>query len=347
MESNNGRMLIVVGVVGVVLGLLLGMLLFWVVFPVEWTDANSYDLSPQAKADYVTLVADSFSLDKNPERAARYLQPWRTEEKAQAMADAIAMAEAEARPDKAQSIQDLALVLGISVSGEGAQVPAVPEPTPQPGFFDRIRVPCLVFFFVLLILVLGWIGFRTALKRRTATAATAQPSVRQVSVPAPSEDWEGIGQPPLGHFFTTYELGEDTYDDSFSIETPMGEFLGECGVGISETIGSADPDKVTAFEVWLFDKSDIRTITKVLMSEHAYQDDALRARLASKGEAILAQPGAPFMLETTGLQVRVDVTELIYGEGEGDVPAKGFYDKLTVELVAMAKPPASDDRTLS
>jgi hypothetical protein len=126
----------------------------------------------------------------------------------------------------------------------------------------------------------------------------------------------------------------------------MGEFLGECGVGISETIGAGDPDKVTAFEVWLFDKSDIRTITQVLMSEHAYQDDALRARLASKGEAVLAQPGAPFMLETTGLQVRVDVTELIYGEGEEDAPAKSFFDKLTVELAAMTKPPASGDSTL-
>ena len=346
MESNNVRMLIIVGVAGVVLGLLLGMLLFWVVFPVEWTDANSYDLSPQAKAAYVTLVADSFNLDKDPARAASFLQSWTAEEKSQAMADAISVAEAGAQTDKAQAIQDLALVLGVSVSEEAAAVPVAPEATPQPGFFDRIRVPCLVFFFVLLILVLAWIGFRTALKRRSAAAATPQPTVRPVAVPAPSEDWEGIGQPPLGHFFTTYELGEDTYDDSFSIETPMGEFLGECGMGISETIGSADPDKVTAFEVWLFDKSDIRTITKVLMSEHAYQDDALRARLASKGEAMLAQPGAPFMLETTGLQVRVDVTDLIYGEGEGDVPAKSFFDKLTVELVAMAKPPTSDDSTL-
>jgi hypothetical protein len=346
MKLNNTGMLVIVGVVGVVLGLLLGMLLFWVVFPVEWTDANSYDLSPEAKADYVTLVADSFSLDKDPNRAGRYLQGWTAEEKSQAMADAAAMAEAEARPDKAQMIEDLAMVLGVPAAAAGPEVPVTPEPTPQPGFFDRIRVPCLVFFAVLLVLVLGWIGFRAAVRRRTEAAATPQPTIQPVAVAAPAEDWEGVGQPPLGHFFTTYELGEDTYDDSFSIETPMGEFLGECGVGISETIGTADPDKVTAFEVWLFDKSDIRTITQVLMSEHAYQDDALRARLASKGDAVLAQPGAPFMLETSGLQIRVDVTELIYGQGEEDVPPKSFFDKLTVELVAMTKPPASDDSAL-
>jgi hypothetical protein len=147
----------------------------------------------------------------------------------------------------------------------------------------------------------------------------------------------------LGHFFTTYELGEDTYDESFSIETPMGEFLGECGVGISEIIGTGEPDKVTAFEVWLFDKSDIRTVTKVLMSEHSFHDDALRARLASKGEAVWAQPGSPFTLETSGLRVTVNVTELAYGEGE--LPPQSFFSRLTVELVAAAKPMETDAST--
>jgi hypothetical protein len=171
-------------------------------------------------------------------------------------------------------------------------------------------------------------------------AAPVQPSVQPVVVEAPpAEDWEGVGQPPLGHFITTYELGEDTYDESFSIETQMGEFLGECGVGISEMIGVGDPAKVTAFEVWLFDKSDIRTVTKVLMSEHAYHDETLRGRLASKGEAVLVEPGSPFVLETSSLQVRVDVTELVYGDDE--MPAGSFFSKLTVELVATTKPAAS------
>jgi hypothetical protein len=172
--------------------------------------------------------------------------------------------------------------------------------------------------------------------RRRAAATPQAPAARTVSVAPLAEEWAGEGQPPLGHFITTYQLGENSYDESFSIETPTGEFLGECGVGISETIGTGDPDKVTAFEVWLFDKSDIRTVTKVLMSEHAFQDDALRARLASKGEAVLAKQGSPLLLETSGLQVSVDITELAYGEGEP--PPKSFFSKLTVELVAMVRP---------
>jgi hypothetical protein len=333
------RNLIVGIVVGLVLGLLLGMALFWGLFPVRWTDAHSYDLAPDAKAEYVALVADSFKLNNNPAQAAKYFSGWTDEEKQQAFGDAQAMYEAEGQPGKAQNVKDLAMVLGVS------EVPPTPPEKPQ-GLLERLRVPCLVFFVVLLVLVLGWIGLRVAMRRRAA-APSPVPTVR-VSRPVPAapsvEEWEGVGQPPLGHFFTTYQLGEDTYDESFSIETPMGEFLGECGVGISETIGASEPDKVTAFEVWLFDKSDIRTVTKVLMSDNAFHDDALRAKLASKGEAVLAQPGAPFTLETSGLQVRVDITELVYGDG--DLPPNSFFSRLTIELVAMAKPPEAGGSTL-
>jgi hypothetical protein len=328
MEMINRRNLIIGIVVGLVLGLLLGMGLFWGLFPVQWTDAQPYDLAPQARAVYIGLVADSYKLYKDPAQAAAYLEGWNPEDKQQAVADAIAMYEAEGRPDQVQAVQDLQMVLGIG------EVPPVP-PEQAPGLWDRIRVPCLVFLVVLLVLVLGWIGYRQAVKRRMVVEKPAPVVGRAPAVPR-AEEWVGVGQPPLGHFFTTYKLGEDTYDESFSVETPMGEFLGECGVGISETIGQGEPDKVTAFEVWLFDKSDIRTVTKVLMSDYAFRNDSLRAKLASKGEAVLAQPGVPFTLETSGLEVRVDVTELDYGEG--NLPPDSFFSKLTVELVALAKP---------
>lgn len=332
MELINRTNLIVGAVVGLIVGLLLGMALFWGLFPVQWTDAYSYDLAPEAKSEYVALVADSYKLNRDPARAAKFLEAWEPEEKQQAFAAAIEKYEAEARPEQVQAIKDLRMVLGIS------EAPPTP-PEEKVGLWERIRVPCLIFVVVLLALVLGYIGYRQAMKRRAAVKAV-EPAAKRPPAVARAEEWEGVGQPPLGHFFTTYKLGEDTYDESFSIETPMGEFLGECGVGISETIGMGEPDQVTAFEVWLFDKSDIRTITKVLMSEHAFSDDSLRAKLASKGEAILAQPGAPFTLETTGLQVQAEVTELHYGEG--DSPPNSFFSKLTVELMATAKPAESD-----
>lgn len=338
MRLSERRSLVIGLVVGLILGLLLGMLLFWGLFPVKWTDAHSYDLAPESRAEFVGLVAESYQLNRDPAEASAYLASWTAEEKQQAVADAIAMYEQQGQPDKVQAVEDLALVLGISLE-------ATPTPEEPPGILERVRIPCLVFFGVLLVLVLGWIGLRVALKQRRAASSPAPtpavtPAVAPVgAVPppaAPAEDWAGAGQPPLGHFFTTYQLGEDAYDESFSIETPMNQFLGECGVGISETIGEGDPDKVTAFEVWLFDKSDIRTVTKVVMSDYAFHDEELRAGLASKGEAVLAQPGVPFTLETSGLLVRVDITDLVYGEAD-DMPPRSFFSKLTVELVALPK----------
>ena len=60
------------------------------------------------------------------------------------------------------------------------------------------------------------------------------------------------------------------------------------------------------------------------------------ARLAPKGEVVLAEVGVPFVLETTGLQVQVTVTDLQYGEGQ--TPPRSFFRQLTLGLVAMAKP---------
>jgi hypothetical protein len=326
----------VIGLVGIILGLLLGMALFWGPFAVKWTDAQPYHLSPPARAEFVGLVADSFTVYRDLDLAASHLETWNSEELEQAFGDAVDLYQAENRPDKVQAIKDLAMVLDVSLPAVG-ELPPV-EPPAEGGLWERVRVPCLVFLVVLLVLVLGWVGFRVALRQRTASRGepVAEPSAAPV---ARSQPWESAGQPPLGHFFTTYQLGEDTYDESFSIETPMGEFLGECGVGISDTLGNGDPDKVTAFEVWLFDKSDIRTVTQVLMSDHAFNDSAFRSKLSAKGDLVLAEPGATLRLETTGLQVDVKVSELVYGQG--DQPAKSFFSKLTIELVASAKSPDS------
>jgi hypothetical protein len=134
---------------------------------------------------------------------------------------------------------------------------------------------------------------------------------------------------------TTYMVGDDLYDDSFSIDTPTGEFLGECGVGISETVGVGEPKRVTAFEIWLFDKNDIQTVTKVIMSEHAHDDDKLRMRLESKGELVLAEPGKQILLETATLQLEARIIDMAYGECAA--PDLSFFERLTLELAIWPK----------
>jgi hypothetical protein len=134
---------------------------------------------------------------------------------------------------------------------------------------------------------------------------------------------------------TTYMLGDDLYDDSFSIDAPTGEFLGECGVGISETIGVGDPKKVTAVEVWLFDKNDIQTVTKVLMSTHAFNDPNIRQRLLAKGEPQVVEPGKRILLETASLQMEARIVDASYGGGA--LPNNSYFDRLTLELAVWPK----------
>jgi hypothetical protein len=127
----------------------------------------------------------------------------------------------------------------------------------------------------LLIGLVGVVGWYTATRRGALPAVPPEPPVLEMPEGAPATWMEGAQ--PVAQFTSKYRPGDVGYDDSFSIDTPAGDFLGECGVGMSETIGVGDPKKITALEVWLFDKNDIRTVTKVLMSEHSFYDDALRA----------------------------------------------------------------------
>lgn len=137
-------------------------------------------------------------------------------------------------------------------------------------------------------------------------------------------------EPPIAQWMTTYLKGDDLYDDSFSIDAINGEFLGECGVGIAEAIGVGEPKRVSAFEIWLFDKNDIQTVTKVLMSEYLFNDQASHNRLAAKGEPILGGPGAQFIMQTETLQMLVRVVDLNYGIGA--LPDNSYFDRLSLEL---------------
>lgn len=154
----------------------------------------------------------------------------------------------------------------------------------------------------------------------------------------PEEDFgqAAVAEPPaaeaLGTFRTIYNLGDDIYDNSFSIESPSGDFLGECGVGIGDVMGAGEPKKVSAFEVWLFDKNDIQTVTKVLMSKYAHNDETTRTQLAAKGDPILAENGAVVTLETELLVVEARIVDMSYGQSA--LPAESFFDQMTIEINA-------------
>jgi hypothetical protein len=171
---------------------------------------------------------------------------------------------------------------------------------------------------------------------RRSGAATPAQQAADASRAVEKTDYVAMGEaPPVAQYVTTYVIGDDLFDDSFSIDSPSGEFLGECGVGISETIGVGDPKKVTAFEVWMFDKNDIQTVTKVLMSPHAFNDAGFRSKLEAKGELVPVQPQKQIVLETQTLQMIATVSDMQYGQGA--LPDGSYFERLTLELAIWSK----------
>jgi len=341
MQVSGQRAIIVAAVGFFVVGLLIGWLAIgWWLWPVKWYDADPIDLRESARRDYVAMVADSYAVTRDLQMARQRLAGWPDDEVSRTLADLNAGYTKQGRGAEAQRIKDLTNSLGVKPA-QGTPAAAVistpaAAPTTAPetkSTLSTILAVCGILVAVLLVIAGGALGWSYMQKRRASQLG----KLVQPVMPAPAMGEMPAGPQALGTFVTSYNLGDSGYDDCFPIETSGGEFLGECGVGVSETLGEGDPPAVTAFEVWLFDKSDIRTVTKVLMSEHAYNDEELRAKLAPKGELVLAQPGQVITLETAALQVQAEIKDLAYAAGEA--PEQGQFARLTMELVAMAKEP--------
>jgi hypothetical protein len=239
-----------------------------------------------------------------------------------------------------QRLDNLAAALGV----QPQVVP--PEPATQPTTSStllRRLVPILGIVVAVALLIAGVMVGVPLLRGERGPEETAKPPGRRpgpvgLAAEEPEAGLQSRYGEPLGRFIADYTLGQDNYDQSFNIESSKSEFLGECGMGISEIIGEGAPASVTAFEVWLFDKNDIRTVTKVLMSKYAYHDDALRAKLAPKGEAVLVEPGKDIVLETASLRVDAEISEMAYDEK--GAPPQSYFTKLTVSLTPRLKTPS-------
>lgn len=317
------RKSVIAGIAGIV-GLVIGLYWAWIVQPVEWTGVP---ISGAAEADqvrYLRLVADVYNNERNPQKVQEALAGWPN-------ADQKICELANASLDAGERGRLEAIAFLINQQGCAA-APVVDGAADEGGGFGQLLLLGVIF-----LILVGAIFF--ALNRRNALLPQAGPAPAYDDVPAAppvvSRADAGATAVPIARFRTTYTRGHDAYDDSFSIENAMGDFLGECGVGISESIGSELPKNVAAFEVWLFDKNDIRTITKVVMSDHAFFDDAIKAKLQTKGEQVLAREGETVVLETASLIINAEVTDMQYGSGT--LPPQSYFDTITFELSAWQK----------
>ncbi len=349
------------GIVGFVIGLIIGLpILGWGLVPVKWKDLDATTLRQDLKDQYLCMVVDSYRVNQNGELAkARLDAMGESLQKSPYLLDTLQKGGCNYAPDDMSVLALKSALLGTipSISGTPQTTGTiVPIPTATPAASKSgtsgwlLGVLCAVF-----LLIGGTLAYIFLIRNRR-THDEVPPSAPEEDFATPVDEVENdepyaksyvksesqipshVSAPsegPVAHFVTTYVIGDDLYDDSFSIDAPSGEFLGECGVGISDTIGVGDPKKVTAFEVWLFDKNDIQTVTKVLMSSHAINDPAIRQRLASKGEPILVEPGQKILLETATLQLEAHVIEMVYGQGA--LPSGSFFERMTLELAVYPK----------
>jgi len=322
---NAHKMKITLGA-GVILGLAVGLLVGWVIWPTSYYNATPNMLRQDFRDDYLAWVARQYAANGDLAQAQERLGVTYWDESPSAILMQVAQ---ERGGQDSQDLETLAVAL---------QQAPIPAPGDQPTLLQRLRPALQVCGIGLIVVALAGLGYlslsrmRSREPRHVSERAVASQQVEPVG-------WEEL-PPPVTQFKTTYTLGDDFYDPSFSIEGETGDFMGECGVGISEAIGVGDPKKVTAMEVWLFDKNDIHTVTKVLMSEFAFEDESLRAKLAAKGDLVPAEPGQELVLETATLELRARVVNLEYGQGQ--LPPQSFFHRLTLDLGVWIKPGAEE-----
>jgi len=330
-EIKIGRESLIWLVIGLVVGVIIGLpILGWWVFPVEWYDADPFDLRQQHKEAYISMLADSYTLNTNVALARQRVEGWDPKD----LGQVIGQLKAKSDGAQGQRLDNLAAALGVQAEMATPE-PAVQETTIRA--LARRLAPILGIVLAAVLVIAGVIVGTSVLRERRpeepAKLGRQPPPMQQAAQP------EDVGE-PLGHFIARYTLGQDSYDQSFPIESPSGEFLGECGMGISEIVNAGPPANITAFEAWLFDKNDIRTLTKVLMSKYAYDDDALRAKLAPKGEAILVEPGKAIVLETATLRVDAEISEIEYGNEAA--PPQSYFTRLTLSLTPSLRAPSEE-----
>jgi hypothetical protein len=321
----------VAAVLGLILGLILGLVYAYQLNPIVWTDEPMSNTRLDLQKDFLRMSMDSYRVNGDEALAVQRYQ--QLEGNGPAILQAV-----KAEPGKVDQNVIAAFEQVLKKQGAYNAQAAQAGTTEQPasGGASSIVAIAAVIGGIIAVAVLAGAAFWLLRGTRRGGELTPQQQAADFTRSIEKTDYVAAGQePPVAQYVTTYVLGDDLFDDSFSIDSPSGEFLGECGVGISETIGVGDPKRVTAFEVWMFDKNDIQTVTKVLMSAHAFRDPAIRNKLEAKGELVEIGPGRQVVLETQTLQMVATVADMQYGQPP--LPDSSYCDRLTLELAIWSK----------
>ena len=348
-------------------GLILGLIVGWGIWPVKWSSASAENLRPDLRLDYLRNAVTTYTLTGDQMKAAQaYGELGKAGESTlEELRAAPGFLNEEQINRYAAALKLPAAAVSENATTSPTQPAAVEETPAVTTETGKKSNGLLTLGLVLLgILVVGaYLVYRFFFKERAEGDTKPLPEAAAVRVPnvvpmrsqasqttprpaaVPAADFaqpvheepkktsapaSAMGGQPIAQFMTTYSFGDDLYDESFTFDAPNGEFLGESGVSISDLIGVGEPKKICAFDIWLFDKNDVQTVTKVLMSTHAFNNAAIRQRLELRGEPILAQPGRQIVMETATLRLEARIVDVLYGDLP--LPEESYFKRCTVDL---------------
>jgi len=354
-------------ILGCLIGGGVGLYYAWRINPAVYGEgAFPDDLAPGYKSHYLDMVVDSYIVNRQVDYAKNRLQAFSNKEVITALGERSVAFVANGQAVEAQAVNDLAAelsrannwdpnvvvaaqvsTLAVKYQSDAAKSQAVntfgaslgvvpaagtappaaeaeqpaaegqaPPPAEEPGGLNVMTIVYCLLGLLLVVVVVLLIGNWYFKKSRSGPKG-------------PQIEWdEREGPPPIMQWSGTYTLGQDNYDEFFTVETPNGDFLGESGVGILEAVPGTSPKQVTAFDVGLFDKTDITTLSRVLMTPQAYNNPSVQAKIEANpmAEAVLAEPGKEFSLETSALRVTATIDELEFGG------ANEYFEKLKMSL---------------
>ncbi|MEN8171316.1 MAG: hypothetical protein ABFS03_00385 [Chloroflexota bacterium] len=327
----------ILALVAFLVGLFIGWIVIgWGLWPLKWVDASPSYLETTWQEDYLRMAIDSYGVKDDDNKAK---QRWDgLGSNAENILATIEAQPGDLDPIALQFFKDAVNVTTIEIVPDtedeletDTELGTMSEEEAPPSSMTKIVILCAVVV-ILIVAVAGYLYFYRSPSSLDDHTDLSQTENLDDRIEQLADNTVQDGVPPMAQYMTTYMFGDSLFDDSFSIDSPSGKFLGECGVGIAEpSMGVGDPKKVAAFEIWLFDQRDIQTVTKVVLSDFAFSDEVLREQFETKGKLALAVPGSEIVLETATLRVVARVVDMDYGQ-DNELPPQSFFGRMTVEL---------------
>lgn len=357
-NTSRVRLLGVSAVIGLIIGLIIGLVWAWYVSPAFYSGgAYPNEMSESYQQTYAKSVTEAYLTTRDVAAVADRMKAFSPEQKVSLLAAVAKDFAGKGQTTEASMTGDLAATLknveawpddaigaGLSAAeadslfaGKLGMAPIAPQQvdtgsqTTEPPVAEKAEEGMSLARILLIGLVIIF-AIVAALFLLTRIKPKRRP--REQNIPDDMMQAADSGLRPLRQWVGTYHIGQDNYDESFTVETPESDFLGECGMGILDGFAGGTPKKVLAFDVWLFDKTDIRTLSVPVVSKFAFEDEGLRAKLPPESNPVLAAEGTTFNIETTALMVKAKIEEVAYGDGP---PEMSYFTSLKVSLSAYLK----------